>query len=135
MQSIVLNNQKGKKMEGVIAVFIPIIMLLIIGLVAVTYIYYKSREKQLLIEKGLSAEEIKKFFESKKDPFILMKIGIISIFFGIGLGIGMMSGGEETREIVTPTSIFVFTGLGFVIANLVGNKLKRNYDLEKKKEN
>ena len=122
-------------MEGVIAVFIPIIMLLIIGLVAVTYIYYKSREKQLLIEKGLSAEEIKKFFESKKDPFILMKIGIISIFFGIGLGIGMMSGGEETREIVTPTSIFVFTGLGFVIANLMGNKLKRNYDLEKKKEN
>ena len=132
MQSIVLNNQKGKKMEGVIAVFIPIIMLLIIGLVAVTYIYYKSREKQLLIEKGLSAEEIKKFFESKKDPFILMKIGIISIFFGIGLGIGMMSGGEETREIVTPTSIFVFTGLGFVIANLVGNKLRKNYDKEAK---
>ena len=119
-------------MEGVIAVFIPIIMLLIIGLVAVTYIYYKSREKQLLIEKGLSAEEIKKFFESKKDPFILMKIGIISIFFGIGLGIGMMSGGEETREIVTPTSIFVFTGLGFVIANLVGNKLRKNYDKEAK---
>ena len=135
MQSIVLNNQKGKKMEGVIAVFIPIIMLLIIGLVAVTYIYYKSREKQLLIEKGLSAEEIKKFFESKKDPFILMKIGIISIFFGIGLGIGMMSGGEETREIVTPTSIFVFTGLGFVIANLMGNKLRMNFDKEIKNTN
>ena len=122
-------------MEGVIAVFIPIIMLLIIGLVAVTYIYYKSREKQLLIEKGLSAEEIKKFFESKKDPFILMKIGIISIFFGIGLGIGMMSGGEETREIVTPTSIFVFTGLGFVIANLMGNKLRMNFDKEIKNTN
>ncbi len=135
MQSIVLNNQKGKKMEGVIAVFIPIVMFLIIGLVTVTYIYYKSREKQLLIEKGLSAEDIKKFFESKRDPFLLLKIGIISIFFGIGLGIGMMSGGEETREIVTPTSIFVFTGLGFVIANLMGNKLRKNYDLEKKNGN
>ena len=135
MQSIVLNNPKGKKMEGVIAVFIPIVMFLIIGLVTVTYIYYKSREKQLLIEKGLSAEDIKKFFESKRDPFLLLKIGIISIFFGIGLGIGMMSGGEETREIVTPTSIFVFTGLGFVIANLMGNKLRKNYDLEKKNGN
>jgi hypothetical protein len=135
MQSIVLNNPKGKKMEGVIAVFIPIVMFLIIGLVTVTYIYYKSREKQLLIEKGLSAEDIKKFFESKRDPFLLLKIGIISIFFGIGLGIGMMSGGEETREIVTPTAIFVFTGLGFVIANLMGNKLRKNYDLEKKNGN
>ena len=135
MQSIVLNNPKGKKMEGVIAVFIPIVMFLIIGLVTVTYIYYKSREKQLLIEKGLSAEDIKKFFESKRDPFLLLKIGIISIFFGIGLGIGMMSGGEETREIVTPTSIFVFTGLGFVVANLMGNKLRKNYDLEKKNGN
>ena len=122
-------------MEGVIAVFIPIVMFLIIGLVTVTYIYYKSREKQLLIEKGLSAEDIKKFFESKRDPFLLLKIGIISIFFGIGLGIGMMSGGEETREIVTPTSIFVFTGLGFVVANLMGNKLRKNYDLEKKNGN
>ena len=135
MQSILLNNPKGKKMEGVIAVFIPIVMFLIIGLVTVTYIYYKSREKQLLIEKGLSAEDIKKFFESKRDPFLLLKIGIISIFFGIGLGIGMMSGGEETREIVTPTSIFVFTGLGFVVANLMGNKLRKNYDLEKKNGN
>lgn len=132
MQSIVVNNSKGKKMEGVIAVFIPIIMFLIIGLVTVTYIYYKSREKQLLIEKGLSAEDIKKFFESKRDPFLLLKIGTISIFFGIGLGIGMMSGPVETREVVTPTSIFVFSGLGFVIANLVGNKLRRNYDKETK---
>ena len=122
-------------MEGVIAVFIPIVMFLIIGLVTVTYIYYKSREKQLLIEKGLSAEDIKKFFESKRDPFLLLKIGIISIFFGIGLGIGMMSGGEETREIVTPTSIFVFTGLGFVVANLMGNKLRMNFDKEIKNTN
>ena len=132
MQSIVLNNQKGKKMEGTLAVFIPIVMFLIIGLISVAFIYYKSKEKQLLIEKGLSGEDIKKFFESKRDPFLLLKIGIISIFFGIGLGIGMMSGGEETREIVTPTSIFVFTGLGFVIANLVGNKLRKNYDKEAK---
>lgn len=121
--------------EEVVAVFIPIVMFLIIGLIWVTAIYYRSRERQMLIEKGLSAEDMKKFFEQKKDPFWLMKIGIICIFFGIGLGIGLMSGPEETREIVTPTSIFIFTGIGFVIANIYGNKLRRAYDLEKKSSN
>ena len=121
--------------EEVVAVFIPIVMFLIIGLIWVTAIYYRSRERQMLIEKGLSAEDMKKFFEQKRDPFWLMKIGIICIFFGIGLGIGLMSGAEETREIVTPTTIFIFTGIGFVIANIYGNKLRRAYDLEKKSSN
>jgi hypothetical protein len=117
--------------EEVVAVFIPIVMFLIIGLIWVTSIYYKSRERQMLIEKGLSAEDMKKFFEQKRDPFWLMKVGIICIFFGIGLGIGLMSGAEETREVVTPTSIFIFTGIGFVLSNIYGNKMRRNYDLEK----
>lgn len=118
--------------EEVVAVFIPIVMFLIIGLIWITYIYYRSRERQMLIEKGLSADDMKKFFEQKKDPFWLMKVGIICIFFGIGLGIGLMSGAEETRELVTPTSIFIFTGIGFVIANIYGNKMRRAYDLGKK---
>ena len=121
--------------EEVVAVFIPIVMFLIIGLIWVTAIYYRSRERQMLIEKGLSAEDMKKFFEQKRDPYWLMKIGIICIFFGIGLGIGLMSGPEETREVVTPTSIFIFTGIGFVIANIYGNKLRRAYELEKKSSN
>jgi hypothetical protein len=37
--------------------------------------------------------------------------------------------------VVTPTTIFVFTGIGFVLANVYGNKLRRNYDLEKKAGN
>ena len=119
-------------MEGAVAVFIPIVMFLIIGLIWVTAIYYKSRERQMLIEKGLSAEDMKKFFEQKRDPYWLMKFGIICIFFGIGLGIGLMSGAEETREVVTPTTIFIFTGIGFVIANIYGNKLRKNYESENK---
>jgi hypothetical protein len=130
--SEVTDKKKGEKMEGAIAVFIPIVMFLIIGLIAVTAIYYRSRERQMLIEKGLSASEIKEFFRQRRDPFWLMKIGIISIFFGIGLGIGLMSGPEETREVVTPTTIFIFTGLGFVIANVLGNRFRKRYDSEEK---
>jgi len=114
-------------MEGVIAVFIPIIMVVVVGLVFVTYFYYKSRERQMLIEKGLSGEEIRQFFEKKRDYFILFKIGIIAIFFGVGLGLGMASGDEAAREIWVAPSIFVFTGLGFVVANLIGNKMRKQF--------
>ena len=111
-------------MPETVAVFIPIIITLVIGIVIVVHLYLQSKEKQILIEKGLSTEEIKKFLEQKRDGLGLMKVGIISIFFGIGLGIGLLSGPEETREIVTPFAIFISTGLGFVLANLVAVKMK-----------
>lgn len=108
----------------IIGVFIPIIMTLVIGVILVVFFYLKSKEKQMLIEKGLSAEEIKSFFEEKRDGLTLMKIGIISIFFGIGLGVGLLSGPEETRELVTPIAIFISTGIGFVTAILLAVKMK-----------
>lgn len=111
-------------MEAVIAVFIPIVMFLVIGIVIVTFIYFRSKERQMLIDKGLSTEDIKLFFEQKRDPYVLLKIGIISIFFGLGLGLGMLSGNEE---VWLPMSIFIFTGAGFVVANILGNKLRKQY--------
>lgn len=109
----------------VVAVFIPIIITLVIGAVLIIYFYLKSKEKQMLIEKGLSAEEIKKFFEEKRDGLWLMKIGIISIFFGLGLGIGMMLQDTTTKDYWIPFSLFVSTGIGFVIANILSDKLKK----------
>jgi len=112
--------------EDVVAVFIPIIMTLVVGAVLIFYFYLKSKEKQMLIEKGLSAEEIKKFFEEKRDGLWLMKIGIISIFFGLGLGIGMMLQDATTKEYWIPFSLFVGTGIGFVVANVLSDKMKKN---------
>ncbi|MCH7827066.1 MAG: hypothetical protein IIC75_03675, partial [Bacteroidetes bacterium] len=96
----------------------------------VSYYYLRSRERQILIEKGLDAESIKEFFDSRKSEkssYNLMKIGIISIAFGLGLGLGIGLGdrGPET-EFWIPLSIFVFTGIGFIVANIVGKKLDDN---------
>lgn len=112
--------------EEVVAVFIPIIITLVIGVILVVYFYLKSKEKQMLIEKGLSAEEIKKFFEEKRDGLGLMKIGIISIFFGLGLGLGLILQDATTKEYWVPFSLFVGTGIGFVIANVLSDKMKKN---------
>jgi len=115
-------------MENVVAVFIPIVMFLVLGLILVTFIYYRSRERQLLIEKGLSAEEIKQFFAQKRDPFFLFKIGVISIFFGLGLGFGLMLEQNGQKDFWVPLLLFVGTGMGFVVANLSGNKLREKYN-------
>ena len=112
--------------EGRLAIFIPIILFLVIGVVLVSYYYLRSRERQILIEKGLDAESIKEFFNSKrseKSSYNLMKIGIISVAFGLGLGLGIALGDRGGEDFWVPLFLFVFTGAGFIVANIVGEKL------------
>lgn len=109
-----------------IAVFIPIIMVLVTGLVLVTYFFLRSRERQMLIEKGLDANQIKQFFEKKKDQFWLLKIGVIAIAFGVSLGFGLMLEDATNKDYWVPLSLFTITGVGFIVANLVSRKLERD---------
>jgi len=107
---------------GVIGVFIPIVLFLVLGLVFVSYYYFRYRERQMLIEKGLDAESIKQFFDSKKDPNRLLKLGVLCVFFGIGLGVGLMLQDYLGRDYYVPFSLFTITGIGFVVANLISKK-------------
>jgi len=110
----------------VLEILIPIIMILVIGIVLVTHFYLRSKEKQLIIEKGLDAESIKLLYSNNKagkSSYNLMKIGIISVAFGIGLGLGIGFGESGNRDYLIPFCIFVFTGIGFITANITGNKL------------
>ncbi len=109
----------------VIGVFIPIVITLVIGIVLVVHFYLRSKEKQMLIEKGLSSEDIKKFFEERRDGLGLMKIGVISIFFGLGLGFGMMLEDATSKEYWIPFLLFVGSGIGFVVANVLADKMKK----------
>lgn len=106
----------------VIAVSIPIVAIIATALVLITAFYYKSREKQLLVEKGLSPEVIKEFFEAKKDPTRLLKYGIIIFAFGLGLGLGIMMEDSTSKEYWVPLLLFTFTGLGFVASGIVSRK-------------
>jgi hypothetical protein len=110
--------------------FVPIVLFLVTGIVIVSFIYYKSKEKQLLIEKGFSPEQILELFKRKIDPYILMKIGIILFFFGLGLGLGMwledmnFNHKDYGNDYWIPLCMFTFTGVGFVLASLT-NKLNK----------
>jgi hypothetical protein len=112
--------------ESVVAVFIPIIGTLVIGIVLISYFFFRSRERQMLIEKGMDAQSIKEFFQSKKDPLRLLKIGIVTIAFGLGLGIGIILNDVTSKEYWVPLLLFTITGVGFVIANVVARNLEKN---------
>jgi hypothetical protein len=112
---------------AVIGVFIPIVLFLVTGLIWVTSLYFKSRERQMLIDKGLDAQSIKEFFEQKHDPYTLMKWGIIILAFGIGLGLGLMLQDYTNEDYWIVLLMFAFTGIGFIVANAVSQKLlKKN---------
>ena len=111
--------------EEVVAVFIPIVATLVIGIILVSYFFFRSRERQLLIEKGMDAQSIKDFFEGKKDPFRLLKIGIITIAFGLGLGFGIMMEVNYSGGYWVPLFLFTVTGIGFVVANIISRKLEK----------
>jgi uncharacterized membrane protein len=116
---------------GIVALLIPIISVLIVGLVLVTYFYFRARERQMLIEKGLDAKSIKEYFERKKDPYWLLKLGIVVFFFGLGLGIGLILNDNTSSDYYVPLFLFTFFGLGAVIANLAGKRLERSEKEEK----
>lgn len=111
--------------EGIIAVFIPIVFFLVTGLILVTFFYFRSKERQQLIEKGMEAQAIKELYAGKKDPYVLLKFGIIIFTFGLGLGIGLILQDATMQDYYVPLFLFTLTGLGFVIANIVSRKLEQ----------
>ncbi len=110
-------------MEAVIAVFIPIISIIVTGLAFVTWVYFRSKEKQMIIERGLDVELVKTLFERKKSPYALLKIGIIVLFFGIGLGTGLLIEVYTGVEEWVPFLIFAGLGIGFILAFLIARKI------------
>ena len=92
-----------------IGILIPIILILVVGIILVTHFYLRSKEKQLIIEKGLDTDTIKQLYSNKyaqRSSYNLMKIGIISVAFGIGIGLGIGVGENGNRDYLMQLSIW-----------------------------
>jgi lipoprotein signal peptidase len=81
-------------MVPVIGLMVPIILFIVVGFVIALVFQLKSKEKQMMIEKGLSTEQIVELLKSKdrdaKNRYYMLKGGIILIFLVIGGIIGNM---------------------------------------------
>ena len=102
---------------------------LIIGLVIALFFYFRSKERQMMIEKGLSPEQITELFKSKRNPYTWLKLGVITIGVGLGVGIGILMDDIGLSDGFIPLFIITFTGLGFVAAFFISRK----FELEDKK--
>ncbi len=103
---------------------VGMVFFLATGIVIVTYIYFRSKEKQMMIEKGLSYEQMVELLRTKRDPFLLLKLGVLTLFVGLGLGAGFLFSNWTGYEEWIPFCIVTMTGLGFVGGFLLTRKLK-----------
>ncbi len=102
-----------------------IIITLIIGLVIATYFYFRSRERQMMIEKGLTAEQMAELFKSKRNPYTWLKLGIIIVGAGLGIGMGVMAEQANWNDGFISLFIITFIGLGFVGAFFISRKFEK----------
>jgi len=79
-------------MVPIVGMMIPIILFIVVGFVIALVFQLKSKEKQMMIEKGLSAEQMVELLKSKerdsRNRYYMLKGGIILIFLVIGGVIG-----------------------------------------------
>lgn len=113
---------------------IPIIFFLVTGFVIAMAIFFSSKEKQMIIEKNLDTDVIAQLYKKKeyKGRYFNLKAGIIIIFFGIGIGLGMIVDDYFFNDGWLPLILFTFTGIGFVIAFFAARvQEKKDKELEK----
>jgi len=104
---------------------VPIIMFLVVGLVMIMFFYFRSKERSLMLEKGLTAEQMLEFYKSKPAPYLGLKLGIVTIFFGIGLGVGLLIDRYTDVEEWIPFLLITLSGVGFVVAHFVARILEK----------
>jgi len=105
---------------------IPIILFLVTGLVIITWIYFRSKEKQMIIYKGMSYEQMQEFFKIRRDKYLFFKLGLVIFFFGVGLGVGLLLQSFYEIDAWVPFLTFTMTGIGFIVAFFWARKLEKN---------
>ena len=94
------------------------------GAVLLSFIYYRYKERTAIIERGLSTEQMAAFFNRniRRDPLLMLKIGIVVFFFGLGIGGGTLLSEYTGYEEWIAFLIFTMSGIGFIVAFLVSKK-------------
>lgn len=109
-------------MENVIVLFIPLLSILSTGIVIALFLYLRSRERMMLIERGIGTDEIKLLYQHKSQGTLMLKTGIVIFFFGLGLGLGFMMENLTSVDEWMPFLIISFIGIGFIAAFFYGKK-------------
>lgn len=118
-------NERALLAETIMGPLAGMTITLIIALVIATYFYFRSRERQMMIEKGLTAEQMAELVKSKRNPYTWLKLGVIIIGAGLGIGMGVMAEQANWNDGFISLFIITFIGLGFVGAFFLSRKFEK----------
>jgi hypothetical protein len=115
--------------ESLVPIFGIIFTFGIPGIIIFWLIYTKHKERMRLIEKGLSPDEMKKYFHSdevKRSPFRMLKWSVLLIFLGVGLILtNVLSKSYDIDDGITFGIVILFVGVGFLVSHfLISSKVE-----------
>src|SRR5512143_662919 len=99
-------------------IMVPILFIMSAAAVFIVHLPASHRERMIIVEKGLTGEEIKAMYmrEAKRDPLQSLKWGLLFILGGVALMLGIYL--HETffvPEGVIVGMVFLFVGLGLLL--------------------
>lgn len=99
----------------VIAVFIPIVAIIISGLALIYALWTQNRERMAMIEKGMDVSAIYK--RRQGNPHSVAKWGFLLIGVAVGLLVGalLIHYTQLSEPAIMFSSIFLFGGIGLLI--------------------
>lgn len=104
---------------------VPVFLAIIVAFVMVMQNYFRSKERQMFIERGYTPEELRDCFaQSKGKNMLFLKTGIVFLFLGAGLGLGIHLEDNLKMNGMEPLCIFCFVGAGTIVAHFIAEKLK-----------
>ena len=104
-----------------------ILLFFTVGAIWGAYIFTRHRERVMMIEKGLSSEEIKSIYQRSGPhrPLSALKWGIIFVSVGLALVVSLIA--TEVffvDEAIYPALIALFGGLGLVLFYRIAKNTK-----------
>jgi|ERR1041385_2145176 Na+/melibiose symporter-like transporter len=106
-------------------VMIPIILFLTIGAIFLMWIISRHRERMVMVEKGMSSEDIKALYSKtvQRDPLSSLKWGILFVLGGVAVMFGNFL--VERFNVQPPVVIgmvCLFVGIGLVLFYTIASK-------------
>lgn len=104
-------------MEGAV---VFIFLFIIVGVSFIIHTYLRSKERRMMIERGMNAEEIIALYKKPKirsDWFY--RIGIVAVIFGIFLGIALSLESWTYNDVYIGPLVIIGLGIGFIAAHKI----------------
>ena len=109
---------------------IPIVMFIVTGAVIITFLFFRSREREMILAKDYTAEELILLLNpGSKKKGVLVVLGILTASFGLGMLIGTMVHNATGENDYIPFIMFIFVGIGLITSFYVREKLQILYKI------